>query len=291
LAALERVRGPLPSETVEIAPGVLLFPGPVTRKYSREDATVWIPASRRGGDFRIGLAHGGWQGYFGERGAADAVALNVIDREVTERAGLDYLALGDYHSYTPADHPAARLRARYSGTPEITARDDARAGYALLVEIEHPGAEPTVTPHRVGRVGVHDAGRAVLRGASDFEALQNSLTAVPGAADTILRLKLSGLVSPAVNGAIDAWLLSLREQFLGVDLNRDALESEPDETDFKALRLERVEEAILEALQEPLSAESLTGQRAAPVLAQWSEDPAARRAAISLYYQLLGGGG
>jgi hypothetical protein len=149
-------------------------PCPVTKKYDRGDATAWIPDSNRGNGsrgekWRVGLAHGGWKGYFS--GGNDQF-LNVIPDNCAQRAGLDYLALGDYHSYTPSDHQAAKNRTYYAGTPEIGARDNIRGGHVLHIEIAEGGEMPKVEAAPVGRVKLCDLGAMTLASSEDFESFK-----------------------------------------------------------------------------------------------------------------------
>jgi len=68
------------------------------------------------------------------------MAADVIAPDRARRAGLDYLALGDWHGAVEVD-----TRTRYSGTPEPDRFKHERPGEALLVGIAGPGALPDVT--------------------------------------------------------------------------------------------------------------------------------------------------
>lgn len=72
----------------------------------------------------------------------------IHPREIRE-LGLDYLALGDWHSV--GEVAGAPTPAWYAGAPEMLAFSDEKAGHALLVEIPEPG-KASVTPIRVGRM-------------------------------------------------------------------------------------------------------------------------------------------
>src|SRR5690606_25339111 len=61
----------------------VLYPCPVIAKHSRADATAWIPAAPRSkSQARIGLAHGGWKGYWQ---SGEVTAFNSIDDNTAER--------------------------------------------------------------------------------------------------------------------------------------------------------------------------------------------------------------
>lgn len=74
-------------------PGGTLYPCPAREKRSRMDPSAWIDAGDAPG-IRVGLAHGTVEGV--RQDEPDY----PIPRDAAERAGLDYLALGHWHSRT-----------------------------------------------------------------------------------------------------------------------------------------------------------------------------------------------
>jgi DNA repair exonuclease SbcCD nuclease subunit len=284
LKSLENVHLITEAAPIETQSGALLFPCPVTKKYDRSDATAWIPESERGEKWRVGLAHGGWRGYFS---SGNEEFLNVIPSDCADRAGLDYLALGDYHSYTPPDHAAAKNRTYYAGTPEIGAKDNVRGGHVLRVALETMGDAPTVEASPVGRVKLCDLGAITLDTSDDFESFKARAMQNEAIEDSILRARLSGHLAPKIMVALNDWVSDARENWLGVDVDLSKLYAEPSPDDFKALRLESLEATLLERLGSEFSPEYLMGVRGAPEIAAWSGDEAARREALALYYRLL----
>lgn len=130
----------LSPEPVVLAEGVLLLPAPCPNRRPGRDLTDWMEgASTPPETLRIGLAHGAVQ-TFGEDGASDVIA---PDR--AERAGLDYLALGDWHGQVRIGD-----RCWYSGAPEQDRFKHDAPGKCLVVELEGPGASPLVTPVETG---------------------------------------------------------------------------------------------------------------------------------------------
>jgi len=279
------------SETLQVNNGdAVLYSCPVVAKHSREDSTAWIPDSARSeNQARIALAHGGWKGYWQSAEYSDAAALNSIDDKTASRCGLDYLALGDYHSFTPANHPAASERTYYSGTPEVSARDDARAGHVLLVEIEKPGAIPVVTPHAVGRAQSFNWGEIRLQTGDGLSTLQTRLSEIENTETAIVRGKISGVVSQSEWRDLNEWLNDLREKVLGADVDFAKILTEPTVEDFLSLRLEAPEQHLLGVLDAPLELLNLNGIADREIVANWSRDEAARREARTLFYQLLRG--
>ncbi len=295
LQGLPNVQLVTQSEPIETQSGALLFPCPVTKKYDRDDATAWIPDNARGQNlrgekWRVGLAHGGWKGYSGR----DDAFLNVIPENCATRAGLDYLALGDFHSYTPGDHLAAKNRTFYAGTPEIGARDNIRGGHVLYVQIEENSEAPNVEAVPVGRVKLCDLGATTISSSEDFESFKAKSTKNDGIEDqniedTILRARISGYAAPTVVRALDEWLGQAREKWLGVDVDVSQFFARPTSEDFRALRLETLESEVLARLESDFSPEYLAGVRGGASIEKWSGDESARREALALYYQLLNG--
>lgn len=283
LQGVKNVHCALQAEPVRLdSLDTLIYPCPVTEKHTRADTTAWIPDGKRGSGTRIGLAHGHWRGYSAAEGG-----YNMIDAECADRCGLDYLALGDFHSYTLPDHPAAKRRTYYAGTPEVSATDDQRAGHVLVVTLDAPGAEPTVQPHTVGRARVVDWGEVVLAPGTAIDELQQRTARLEDADNVLLRARLRGCVTQNEMAELDRWANEVREQLLGADIRTSGVFTEPSETDFAALRLEPSEQRLLDHLAEPLGMENLGGVEGGERIAAWSDDAEARRAARSLYYQLL----
>ncbi len=284
LTGLHQIHPLLSAESLAIRDDVTLFPCPVMRKRGTGDVTNCIPDADRGERFRIGLAHGYLRDYQGDARRT----IGAIAADCAARAGLDYLALGGHHA--PSETGAAsRARSYYAGTPEIGAGDDARGGSAFVVQIEHPGAVPVVTPHRVGAIELHDLGAIELEGKDDWQKFAAGASNFDNPAHAIVRAQLRGEVSPALYGDIQNWLAKRREEWLGVDVQFEQLHPRPTAEDFAELKLERLEESVLEGLQGELDAEHLTDLRGLEQIQNWSGDPDARREALALYYRLMGG--
>ena len=130
---------PLGDGTAFVVPAVL------TRRHVAGDPTEPMDrAITPDGAIRIGLAHGSLTDFGSDSGTTH----NLIAFDRPERAGLTYLALGDWHG--------ARLmgqRPAYSGTPEPDGFDigGRGGGEALLVEIDGPRALPSISFLPTGR--------------------------------------------------------------------------------------------------------------------------------------------
>jgi DNA repair exonuclease SbcCD nuclease subunit len=120
----------------------VLFPAPLYHRRTLGDPTAYMDDIDLPNDLiRVGLAHGSVTGF----GSDDKDIPNYISPERPVRAGLSYLALGDWHGMKKIND-----RCWYSGTPETDAFDVIDGGQALLVEIEGSGALPVVTPLPTG---------------------------------------------------------------------------------------------------------------------------------------------
>ncbi|WP_210241910.1 MULTISPECIES: metallophosphoesterase [Bradyrhizobium] len=116
----------------------ILLPAPLQHRRAVGDPTSYMDgASAADGLIRVGLAHGTVARF----GSDIREVPNYIAPDRPEKAGLSYLALGDWHGQKKIND-----RCWYSGTPEPDAFGVIDGGRALLVEIEGPRAPPTVTP-------------------------------------------------------------------------------------------------------------------------------------------------
>ncbi len=187
---------------------VLLYPCPLEQKASNLDPTAWIPKrdQQTQDAIRIGVAHG---------------SLNIWNKDVNfpippDRAvvsELDYLALGDWHSYF-----SHRDRTYYSGTPEPTGFEEKGAGKVLEVEIGGPGQIPKVTRHDVAAL-TWEQQEYDVAGKDDLEELLRRADELKAPERTLWRVKLKGVAdldAISIIGEIEA-LLKERLYFLDLD--------------------------------------------------------------------------
>ena len=127
-------------EPVEVA-GAILFPCPVFACDSKEDPTAWIQADP--GKIAIGIAHGSVEN-------AGYEQVMPIARHAAGLHGLDYLALGHFHSKTLYADDDGAFRMAYSGTHEATGFTEHASGNVLVVEIPNRGAAPQIQTVRTG---------------------------------------------------------------------------------------------------------------------------------------------
>ena len=113
----------------------------VVDRLSAESPLAGLPVPRRT-HFLVGLAHGSVQ-------RPDLPArFGLITPEEIAASGVDYLALGDWHS--ARDVSSGGVMAWYSGAPEMIDMDEPDSGSVCLVTLRAPG-DIEVVRHRVGR--------------------------------------------------------------------------------------------------------------------------------------------
>ena len=124
--------------TYEISPQAVLYARPCRSKAGENDLAMALPAREAGDErLRIGCVHGctfdieGYQTNF------------PIRRDAGIQRGLDYLAIGDAHSFRDVTEnlPVPTV---YPGAPEPTSFDDTGAGRVALVALFRRGLRPRV---------------------------------------------------------------------------------------------------------------------------------------------------
>jgi hypothetical protein len=168
---------------VEI-PAATLYPCPVSAGDSRDDSTDWIHA--QGDTIVIGIAHGSVET------AAYHAAL-PIPRDAARVHGLDYLALGHFHSTTLYPDQGGGVHMAYSGTHESTAFTEPDSGNVLIVDIAHRGAEPRVQTVRTGSLHWLSLSRKIER-PGQIQALAAALDALSAPDRTLVDCTLAGVL-------------------------------------------------------------------------------------------------
>jgi len=236
-------------EPVEI-PGGMIYPCPLFAKSSGMDPTAWIKAGG-GGGIRIGIAHGTMEGVPQEV-PEFPIALNAASR-----GGLDYLALGHWHStviYPGADGVA---RMAYSGTHEQTKFKEPDSGNVLIVEIPGPGEKPEVRSVSVGGLR-WEAMTETLRSAGDLAQIRERVERLERPETTLLNIQIEGLLPADDRGELKRLeeLVAARFLFGRVDSGR-VLPSPLDESWVAGLPAGVIRQAAerLRSLADPESRE------------------------------------
>ena len=215
----------LAAEPAALGHDAVLLPSPLTRKSEAADLTEWMDrAATPEGLARIGLAHGSVMG-FGREGEAS----NPIDPTRPSRAGLSYLALGDWHR-TIQIGPSAW----YAGTPEPDRAGSQETGQVLLVEIRGAGMPPLVTPHRIGRYRWLTMTEH-LAGPEAADDLEQRVRALPELSATVIRLVMSGALSLTARAELDRRLTMLAAATFALDPDTTKLATRPTPADLEAI--------------------------------------------------------
>ena len=215
--------------------GITLYPCPVKQKRSSIDPTIWMP--KRGIDdhtIRIGIAHG----------SLDILPGSInfpISQHCAEDKGLDYLALGDWHSYYQHGN------ALYPGSFEPTSYAESDSGNVVIVEISGPGTSPKIEKIKCGSLNWAEFS-VEIKDITDIEKLEKSIRMLGPLASLVLRIHVHLYLSQ--DGDFIEQLESLRAE---VDEGAFYLEWDQDEEmpidDNTAIRLP---EGILHDMDESL---------------------------------------
>lgn len=247
------VRPLLTPEPIEIEPGAYVLPSPLTRRADSNDLTAWMnDAPTPPGALRIGLAHGSVTGFDSEGEAS-----NLIDPARPERAGLAYLALGDWHRTLRIND-----RVWYAGTPEPDRANSQEIGKVLIVETNGANEIPKVREEVVGRYRwlgmtseISDE-QSVL----DLEERVRAMSALPA---LVLRLRLSGAASLAVRRKLAAITARLEAAICHLDIDDDALRTRPTLEDMERIDFDGALRRVAETLQQRLADPSLPAEEIA----------------------------
>ena len=222
---------------------LVVLPAPLTQKHVTGDPTAWFEtAEAAAGVHKVGLAHGAVREFL----HAEALSTNPIALDRAARAGLDYLALGDWHSVleiTPSTW--------YSGTPEPDDFTRSGHGEVLLVTLAEPGGIPLVerrsTGRYVWRTRSLDLGHGVDAAAID-DHLQALLADLAQPGETVLRLTLEGALDLAGRAAVETALERLEAGLRHLETRLGGLVTEASEADLASLASEPLIAEVASAL-------------------------------------------
>ncbi len=216
------------SEAVELAPGAMLLPAPLPRRRPGRDLTAVIGETPTpDGVLRIGLAHGPILDFSEDGQAAD----EIIAPDRADQAGLDYLALGDWHGQM-----CINARTWYSGTPERDGFRHEGRGACLAVTLDGPAVEPEIRPVEIGQFHWQESALALLPGQDAALVLRDALPPDRRARrDHLLRLRATGRASLAGQAALHVAADEVEGDFGHFEFVTDALATEFEQADLDAI--------------------------------------------------------
>lgn len=215
------------AKPVEVA-GATLYPCPLFEKYSESDPTQWIDATDCQ-KIAIGIAHGTVQGL------TQASLDYPIARNAAERAGLDFLSLGHWHSFSKFASTTETVRMAYSGTHETTKFGERDSGNALLVEIAERGHPPKLTSIRTGNL-IWLTLEKTLTDEGDVVRVREQVESIPDSARTLIHLRIDGILHGDDQPELERIDALIRARFLYGKMDTASLTPNPlDESWFEAL--------------------------------------------------------
>jgi hypothetical protein len=215
----------LTPEPVALAPGAVVLPAPCTHRRPGRDLTGWMAeAATPEGTLRIGLAHGAVQAFSEEGNPA------LIPPDRAERAGLAWLALGDWHGQTRIGP-----RAWYPGSPEANGFKHAGPAGALAVTLAGPASPPEVVPVPIGQFCWRSETLGLVPGEDPAARLARLLPPPADRRDTLLRLVASGRTGLAGEAALGHALAAIEHDFAWVATDRAALAVDHAPEDLDAI--------------------------------------------------------
>ena len=172
------------NEALEVAPATFVIPAPCFNRRSVQDLTRWMQdGSLPSHGLRLGLAHGDIKSFGTEKSDG------VIEPDRARRAGLDYLALGNWHAPVKINE-----RTWYSGTPEPDSFKHDPPAKALVVSIDGGGAVPQVIPIETGSFDWQHSDFPLLPGEDAEIQLSQILPEIDDRRETLLDVTLEGRI-------------------------------------------------------------------------------------------------
>lgn len=233
-----------PTQVTLLDGSVVILPAPLTQRNTFTDLTDWFEDTPRSpGVIRIGMAHGSVQGVLHD--GIDSA--NPIAAGRVASAGLDYLALGDWHGTARID-----TRTWYSGTHEQDRFRGNDPGNVLIVEIE-AGQEPQVRAVRIGRHQWRQIETA-LQVASDIDALEATLETLSSA--DVVDLTVTGTVDLASHERLQRAVSRAQGRALALRWDLAGLQLLPSREDIASLRADGY---LADAIDELRTTQTLDG--------------------------------
>ena len=224
--APENVTLAVEATPLDLAPGVVLLPAPCTTRRPGRDLSKWMDGAATGeGAIRIGLAHGAVRS-FSEEGNG----LDVIAPDRARRAGLSYLALGDWHGGVEIDP-----RTRYSGAPEPDRFKHDRPGEALLVSIEAASALPEATSLETGSFSWRTLALDLLDGDDAVARMEALLPETRLRRRALVSLVAGGRARLEARTALASAVQSARPDFAWFGFDDELLATEYEAGDLDAI--------------------------------------------------------
>lgn len=235
------------AQPVAFGDNAVILPAPLQSRHPAADPSRWMDsAATADGVMRIGLAHGPVQGF-----GSDGDGGYLVSPERAESAGLNYLALGDWHGMK-----AIRANVWYAGTPEPDRYLDNDAGYVLAVTLD--GRAPAkVDPVRTATFTWTSLSETI-HSAADLATVRQTIAQLAGNTGLqrgLVELTLSGHLSLADHARLDQWRDETAGSLRHFHVKRDGLAVHADDGDLENF----AESALLRDAAQHIDAMAKTG--------------------------------
>ncbi|MGR9244067.1 metallophosphoesterase family protein (plasmid) [Rhizobium leguminosarum] len=207
---------------IELATDVVLLPAPCTTRRPGRDLTEWMDGQATPDrTLRIGLAHGAIRSF-----SEEATASEVIAPDRARRAGLDYLALGDWHGAVGVDQ-----RTHYCGTPEPDRFKHDAPGAALLVSLGS-SIEPEIQALPTASFVWRSLDLHLLEGDAPEPALNSLLPGLRERRNSLIRVVATGHSRLAARAELVAAIDRVVPDFAFLELDQTGLTTECEVEDL-----------------------------------------------------------
>jgi len=173
----------------------------------------------------LGVAHGTVEGV-----GQDPVDYPIA-RQAAARTGLDYLALGHWHSTATYDGADGAARMGYSGTHETTKFGERDSGNVLLVEIPERAAPPQVTSIHTGGMTWQTIEREI-REPGDLARVRQEIEDLDSPGSTLVEVRLRGVLHPQDQAELRRLDELTAARFLFGCIDASALAPRPQDDDW-----------------------------------------------------------
>ena len=205
---------------------VTLYPSPCFETRSNESPANWIK-KQQGTRYHIAILHGSIPSVFGHTSEEDEYYPMTVDE--LKNLGMDYIALGHWHSLYPDPVTVGDSPFFYSGTPEPTGFGERKSGYLVRVELGEGGRKVNAFP--TAQFEFVDLSKEI-KAAPDVAALKSELAQLPQPERALVRLALHGIISVATMELVEELITDAQGRLAYIRVDDKDLLLEPDESDL-----------------------------------------------------------
>ncbi len=249
---------------------ITFYPSPCFETRGNESPINWIK-KQSGTKYHIAIVHGSIPSRFGGNQAEDEYF--PMNEKELRNLGMDYIALGHWHSLHPDPKEESDSPFYYSGTPEPTGFGEKLSGFALLVELGETGRK--ITPIYTSKYQFIDVQKTVAS-STDIDSIQTELSNFPQPENKLIRITLNGIISIALREQIEQLVGEWNAKFPYVRLIETGLLLEPSDSDLAEFMKGGIAQSTISLLQRKRDAAN-------------SSDKAKYARAISLTYRAFKG--